>query len=169
MKRAFFLLLLVIALVACGETQPAPVNQSATATAQAAASVSAGETAITSDLTVTAAMTPSPTIYPTHSPITFTWKTTHTFTGNGTKSTEIFAVADDWKILYTCTYQLNGQVDGVLGVEVYNADNTIRDVAVNTRCHDRVTTGETELHQGGQLFLKMISTGDWTVLVQELQ
>ncbi len=98
-----------------------------------------------------------------------TWTTTQTFTGNGIRSTAIFSVSSDWKLLYTCANQDNGQVDGVLTVEVYGADNTLQDVALDATCHTAHDTGETEEHQGGSIYLKISGTGDWAVQVQELQ
>ncbi len=98
------------------------------------------------------------------------WTTTHTFSGNGSKKTAIFSVPDDWKIVYTCTHQEMG-VEGVLGVVVYTSDNTIVDVAVNATCKPDVdlTKGETEEHQGGDIYLSIDGTGDWTVAIQEMK
>lgn len=106
-------------------------------------------------------------------PATGTWTTTHTFTGERIQKTAIFSVSADWKILYTCTYQqISGTsttVDGALAVMVYDANNTIQDVAVNARCKTAKVTGETEEHQGGQIYLSMNGTGKWTIQVQELK
>jgi hypothetical protein len=98
-----------------------------------------------------------------------TWTTTHTLTGNGIKQTAIFSVSSDWKILYTCTYQDGGQVDGALSVIVYGTDNSPIDVAINATCHTAHDSGETEEHQGGSVYLKVNGTGQWSVTVQELQ
>ena len=115
-----------------------------------------------------ATATPAPTQAPAK------WTTTHTFTGNGSKKTAIFTAPDDWKILYSCTFQNNGGVtdDGILTLSVYGADNSIIDAgAVNVTCKNGVahTTGETEEHQAGQVYLSIDGTGDWTVKVQELK
>lgn len=62
--------------------------------------------------------------------------------------------------------------DGELAVNVYSSDGTILDtIAVNATCKDGVakTTGETEEHQGGQVYLDIGGTGDWTIQVQELK
>src|SRR5260221_5264624 len=99
------------------------------------------------------------------------WTTTHTFTGNGTQKTPVFTAPSDWKVLYTCAnQQISGtSIDGALSVTVYGTDNTPLDVAVNAQCKTAKTTGETEEHQGGQVYLDMNGTGDWTVKVQELK
>jgi hypothetical protein len=99
------------------------------------------------------------------------WTTTHTFTGNGTQKTPVFTAPDDWKILYTCAnQQISGtSIDGALVVTVYGTDNTPHDVAVNAQCKSTKTTGETEEHQGGQVYLDINGTGDWTIKVQELK
>ena len=96
-----------------------------------------------------------------------TWTTTHKFSGNGTKKTDVFQVADTWKIKYSCRGQGQG-IDGVLGVTVYGGDGTIQDVAVNATCKDGLTTMDTTTeHQGGQVYLDINGTGDWTVDVLE--
>ena len=105
---------------------------------------------------------------------TLKWTTVETFSGNGNKKTAIFTAPSDWKILYTCTYQNIGGVtgDGALGVNVYGSDGSIIDPgAINATCKDGVakTTGETEEHQSGQVYLDVVGTGDWTIQVQELR
>jgi len=114
---------------------------------------------------------PAITPTPTHTPI---WTTTHTYTGNGAKKTATFTVPDDWKILYTCTYQKIDTVtaDGVLSVSVYGSDASIIDPsAVDVTCKNGVakTKGETEEHQSGIVYLDINGTGDWTIQVQELK
>lgn len=116
------------------------------------------------------APTPAATPTPSPTPKPLVWTTVHTYTGNGSKKTEVIAVPDDWKILYICTYQNIGGVtgDGALSVTVYNSDGTIADLAISATCKDGVahTTGETEEHQAGQIYLSVDSTGDWTVQIQ---
>ncbi len=142
------------------------------------AAVSASQQKATSTITApadtqnaTTGATQAPTQVPTHPT---TWTTTHTFQGNGTKKTAIFTVGDDWKILYACTFQnIDGvTADGVFTVSVYGADNSVIDPgAVDVTCKKGVqtTSGETEEHQGGQVYLDIGGTGDWTVQVQELK
>jgi hypothetical protein len=139
------------------------------------AAVSASQqqnTSITSPVDTSSAS--NPTSAPTQAPAQGTWTPTHTFTGNGTKKTEIFTVSNDWKILYTCTFQDIGGVtaDGALALTVYGADNSIIDpAAVDATCKQGVamTKGETEEHQGGQVYLSITGTGDWTITIQELK
>lgn len=79
----------------------------------------------------------------------------------------MFTVADTWKIKYTCQGMGQG-IDGVLGVTVYGSDGTIQDVAVNATCKDGKTTSDvTTEHTGGQVYLDVTATGDWTVDVLE--
>lgn len=132
-----------------------------------------GSSTSTSTGTNTGSSSPSsPSVTPTPTK-QLKWTTTHTFTGNGTQKTPIFTVGNDWKILYTCTFQnISGvTADGALVVSVYGSDNTVLDLAINATCKNGVkkTTGSTEEHQGGSVYLSMDGTGDWTVQVQELK
>lgn len=109
----------------------------------------------------------TPTKPPTTTTKSLTWQTTHTFSGNGEKKTDVFTVADTWKIKYTCSGMGQG-IDGVLGVSVYGSDGTIQDVAVNATCKDGKTTSDTTTeHSGGQVYLDVTATGDWSVDVME--
>jgi len=50
---------------------------------------------------------------------------------------------------------------------VYNSDNTLADSGVNTSCKVVNTSESTEIHTSGQVYLNIISEGDWTIQVQE--
>src|SRR5579884_1159119 len=98
-------------------------------------------------------------------PATFT--TTHTFSGSGTKKTEIFNVGDDWKLQWTCDPSsfMGGQYN--VQVYVYGSDGSMQDVAINDICKDGNTSGETEEHSGGQIYLDVNSEGSWNLTIQE--
>jgi len=136
---------LVLALSACG-------NETGTTSSPAAA---------TSAPTATPTATPKPTQPPK-------WTTVQKFSGNGTKKTAIFAVPDDWKILYSCT---GGDFEGFLAVTVYDSQNTYIDGAISATCKagSTATTGETEEHQAGSIYLSVDSTGDWSLQIQALK
>ena len=57
---------------------------------------------------------------------------------------------------------------GLLFVHVMGADNSYVDAsAVNANCQGNTTTsGSTEEHQGGKIYLAMQAAGDWSVEVQ---
>ena len=144
MKRLLCILFLALFLTACGETAAPTTPSSTTPTAQA---------------------TQAPTATPTHA---LKWTTTQTINGNGSKKTAIFTAPDDWKILWSCT---GGDYGGFLSVTVYDSNAAYVDGAVNATCKTGQvpTTGETEEHQGGQVYLDVNGTGDWTLQVQELK
>lgn len=118
--------------------------------------------------TTTADTTTTTKAAPTTAPAKpLTWKTTHSFNGNGEKKTDVFTVADTWKLKYTCKGMGDG-IDGNLAISVYGSDGTIQDLAVNTTCKDGLTTIDTTTeHTGGQIYLDINGTGDWTVDVLE--
>jgi hypothetical protein len=138
---------LLLALASCGTDTGTTGSPAAT---QAPTSAPASPTA-----------TPKPTQAPK-------WTTVQHFSGNGTKKTQIFSVPDDWKILWSCT---GGDYGGVLVVTVYDNTNAYIDGAVNATCKagSTPTTGETEEHQAGSIYLSVDSTGDWSVQVQALK
>jgi hypothetical protein len=99
-----------------------------------------------------------------------TWQTTHTYNGNGEKKTETITVGNDWKIQWSCTpSSFIGNTYNVI-VSVYNSDGTPADyAAINTMCKDGNTSGETEEHTGGNVYLDVNSEGDWSITIQELK
>lgn len=95
------------------------------------------------------------------------WTTTHTFTGNGIKKTAVFTAPSDWKILWKCNpSSFTGGVYNVI-VTVYGSDGSLQDIAINATCKSGTTSGETEEHNGGPIYLDVNSEADWTIQVQE--
>ena len=110
-----------------------------------------------------------PTQAPTQPPKPQVWTTVQTFQGNGSKKTGTFSVPDDWKIKWTCNPASFGGADYNVIVGVYNSDGSIADFgAINSTCKNGSVAGETEEHQGGNVYLDITSEGDWTFTVQEL-
>ena len=95
------------------------------------------------------------------------WTTTHTFTGSGSKKTGVFSVPSDWRINWTCKPSSFTGNQYNLVIFVYNSDNTLADSGVNTICKEGNTSDSTEIHTSGQVYLNIISEGDWTIQVQE--
>jgi len=128
----------------------------------------------------TPTLTPAPTqtAQSTQAPASPTaapkWITTHTFTGNGEmggspdKKTPIFTVGDDWKIIWKCDPNSFGGAPINVAVTVDAPDGTWQP-AINATCNASHTSGETEEHKGGQVYLDVTSEGAWTVQVQELK
>jgi len=106
---------------------------------------------------------------PTVAPNPQTWTTVQSFKGNGEQKTAVFSVPDDWKVNWTCNpSSFMGSSYNVI-VTVYNSDGTLSDLAINTMCQSGTTSGTTEEHQAGNVYLDVTSEGDWTVNVQELK
>ena len=79
---------------------------------------------------------------------------------------------DDWKITWKCNQGDIAAQDGLynLGVDVYNSDGTDMDFgAVNELCKSGNTSGETEEHQSGSVYLDIQSEAGWTIQIQELK
>jgi hypothetical protein len=78
-------------------------------------------------------------------------------------------VGNDWKIDYACTGYNDGTgIGGNFSVEVDGSDNSYIDLAVNEICPaGKNTTGETEEHQGGDVYLNISADGGgWVVQVR---
>jgi hypothetical protein len=118
-----------------------------------------------SNSTSNVAKTPKPSATPTHTP---RWSTVQTFTGNGSKKTDTFHIDDTWKINWSCTPSSFDSGSYNLIVSVDNKDGTSLDFgAINTMCKDGNTQDSTNEHTGGDVYLDIISEGDWTFQVQE--
>ena len=95
------------------------------------------------------------------------WTTVKTFTGHGGERTSVFTMPDDWKIVWSCDPK---SFQGNLNVAVYGPpDGALVNVAVNTGCKPGKTSGSTEEHRGGQVFLVIGGNGSWKLQVQELK
>lgn len=91
--------------------------------------------------------------------------TTYTFSGNGIQQTQTISLSDDWTLSWTCDPSsfFGGQYN--VQVFVYNTDGSLAGVAVNTICSDGNTSGSTEMHQGGNVYLEINSEAAWSVTV----
>jgi len=78
-------------------------------------------------------------------------------------------VPGDWKVLWSCTPSsfYGGQYN--VQLIVYNSDGTPADLAINAICQAGTTSGQTEEHKSGQVYLDINSEGAWTIQVQELK
>lgn len=103
---------------------------------------------------------------PAHTP---KWTTVQKFTGNGIKKTALFSVPSDWKIVWSCDPNSFNGFQFNLIVTVTTSDNIPQDVAINALCKKGSTSGETEEHQAGQVYLDINSEGAWNIQVQVLK
>lgn len=118
----------------------------------------------------TANSTPTATSTPTPTPKPKQWTTTHTFSGSGNKKTAIFSVPDDWKLQWKCNHASFDGLDYNIIVDVNNSDSSPMDPsAINVLCKTGNTSGETEEHQSGNVYLSIESEADWTVTIQEFK
>jgi hypothetical protein len=125
-------------------------------------------TATNTTNTQSSGATTAPTQKPAPTARPLVWKTTHTFTGNGIKKTDVFTVANTWKLIWTCDpTSFSGDSYNVI-VAVTNSDGTPSDpAAVNTLCKSGNSSGTTTEHQGGDVYLDVNSEAAWTLKIQE--
>lgn len=96
------------------------------------------------------------------------WATVRTFTGNAGERTSVFTVPDDWKIVWSCDPKSFQSSHANLNVSVYGPPNgALVNVAVSAVCKPGETSGSTEEHVGGRVFLVIEGRGNWRLQVQE--
>lgn len=121
------------------------------------------QTITTSSQSTQEAITPTPA----HA---LKWTTIKTITGNSGEKTSVFTMPDDWKIVWSCDPKSFQGSHANLNVTVYGPpDGALVNVAVNAVCKPGKTSGSTEEHRGGQVFLVIGGNGSWKLQVQELK
>ena len=172
MKRLYpILALLILVLAACGST-----TQATTATPTATATIHVG-TVKNSDGSITVTHpdgststywpTSTPTQVPTPMPTQAPASLTHTYSGDGSKTTETFSLSDTWTITWTCDATNNYGVNGELSVIVYDSQNNLLYNLLET-CTSGVTSkGTSQEHQGGDIYLKIDGSVPWTIQIQD--
>ncbi|HZR41043.1 MAG TPA: hypothetical protein VFB12_13045 [Ktedonobacteraceae bacterium] len=97
------------------------------------------------------------------------WTTAETFTGNGVKKTVAFTVPKSWRIVWGCDLASHSNQNYDLIIHVNTTSNTLLADSVETTCRKSNTNGLTVMHQAGQVYLNVISEGNWTVMVQYMK
>lgn len=93
--------------------------------------------------------------------------TIQTFTGSGVKRTSPFTVPAAWRLAWACNPASFAGGAYILRAIVYNADGTVLDyAAINTTCKSGNTASFTQEHQGGSIYLVIISQAAWTIQIQ---
>ncbi len=160
-KRWPWIVAIVVALI-IGYTIGSATHSSDTIATTTTASASSGTQSTIASAQPTAAS--KPTAAPK-------WSTTHSFNGNGTQKTGTFPVPNDWKLNWSCDLaksSMGGQYNIIIGI--YNSDGTPADpVAINTICKSGNTSGSTEEHQAGTVYLDVTSEDNWAATIQELK
>ena len=100
-----------------------------------------------------------------------TWTTTHTFSGAGNKETETFFISEnEWKLVWSCNPSSDYIGEYNLIVKVYDADDvSMNKLAINEICKSGNIHGETILRRGGNIYVDIVATGQYSLKVQELE
>ncbi len=97
----------------------------------------------------------------------FQWTTIHTFCGTGLQETAPFSVGDRWRLVWNCD---SATVEGpgyVVVIKLNGLDGSSGDSGIKTVRVQQSTSSVDEIQGGGQLCLRIICAGKWTVEVQE--
>lgn len=97
------------------------------------------------------------------------WVTVQTFSGKGSKKTTLFTVPSNWRIAWSCDPTSHSNTNYYLFVRATTATNTLLDNSVETTCSQNNTQNSSQLHQGGKVYLSILSQGSWIVQVQALK
>jgi len=89
---------------------------------------------------------------------------TITFSGTGNHQTDYFTVPDNWTLDYSCLGFDSGAA-GAMAVYVYGQGATLLAVPVNTACDLSGAINSTEMHQGGNIYLNVTATGQWSITI----
>ena len=89
------------------------------------------------------------------------------YSGDGSKTTEVFSVSDTWTITWTCDATNNYGVDGELSVIVYDSQNNLLDNLLETCTANMTSKGSSQEHQGGDIYLKIDGSVPWTIQIQD--
>lgn len=105
---------------------------------------------------------PTATAKPTSTP-----RVVLTISGNGSKTSQIFHVSDNWQIKYTVTN--NSGFDGaVFGIFVYPKGETqVYDDAIDYQAPLGVSSDTSAEHSGGDVYLKIVSGVKYTIVVTD--
>jgi len=190
MKRLFpLLVLLVLALAGCGSATTQATTPTPTATIHVGSVTNSdGSITVTHPDGSTTTYWPSPTLTPTPTQAPAPSATVagacgsncgvastpqppaapaHTYSGDGSKTTETFSVSDIWTIAWTCDATNNYGVEGVLVVGVYDSQGNLIDDLSET-CKAGITSkGTSQEHQGGDVYLKIDGSVPWTIQIQD--
>lgn len=96
------------------------------------------------------------------------WVTVQTFADKGTRKTSIFSVPDNWRIVWSCNIASHNNRSYNVIIHANTANNVLLYNSVEATCSKNNTHSITELHEGGKVYLSIISEGNWTVQVQKV-
>jgi len=94
-------------------------------------------------------------------------QTSHVFTGTGNETTPTFKVPNDWRIVWSChpsgTYATYGYAFDIFAFDTHG--NGID--AIDSMCAPGQLSGSSVESLGGNVYLQIDSSGNWTVEVQQ--
>jgi hypothetical protein len=110
----------------------------------------------------------TPSITPSRSSSTNSTKlpTVETFTGNGVKKTTAFVAPKSWKIVWSCDLSSHNNTSYDMIIHANTTNNTLLANGLETTCSKNNTHGLITMNQAGNIYLVIISVGNWTVQVQ---
>ena len=93
-----------------------------------------------------------------------TWSVTKVWQGTGSRETEEFVVGEHWRVDWIFSPSQSG---GLLQVFIYHADGRL---LMNLAANSQKSGADTSFWAGaGKYFLKINSSGDWKLAVQDLR
>ena len=97
------------------------------------------------------------------------WVTIQTFNGSGTKKTAAFTVSNNWRIVWSCDLSSHSNTNYYVVIHANTTTNTLLDNSVETTCSKSNLHSFSQIHQGGKVYLSILSQGSWRVQVQDLK
>jgi hypothetical protein len=97
------------------------------------------------------------------------WVTVQTFNGSESKKTSTFTVSNNWRIVWSCDLASHNNADYYVIIHANTTANTLLGNSVETTCSKNNTHSFSQMHQGGKVYLSILSQGSWNVQVQDLK
>lgn len=110
-------------------------------------------------------LSPPPLSSPPRKP--FQWTTRHTFCGTGLQETSPFRVGDRWRLVWSRDPATVERPGYVVVITMNGSDGSSGDSGIKTVCEQKSISSVDEIRGGGQICLRIICGGEWTVQVQE--
>jgi len=95
------------------------------------------------------------------------WTTMQVFKGKGSQKTPSFTIGSNWRMIWSCDLASNNNVTYNFIIHINTKNNNLLSGGVETMCDKNNIHSTVDMHQGGNVYLNVVSKGTWEILVQQ--